>query len=309
VSDPARAGSCLAGLGLPAADDHSLTPSPQRFDDGGQCRIEIPSVEGPAAMRVALEEAEELGVPLHRVSQGSGIWMLTDAELREMVALGEEHDVEVVLFTGPRASWGYGRQAATPAGAVVVGSLRGADELAAGIEEVLRGVALGLRGVLVSDLGLLMVLGRLKAKGDLPEDLQLKVSISLPVANPATARMLADVGATSLNLPADLPLASIAAIRQSVDIPIDVYVESADEFGGAMRYYELPQLVSVGAPVYLKFTVRNAPSTYPSGRHLQGAVEALTAERVRRASLGLQLLLRHAPHTEVSPVRARVSRP
>ena len=38
-------------LGLPWADAHELPSSPHRFADGGQYRVEIPSVAGPAALR------------------------------------------------------------------------------------------------------------------------------------------------------------------------------------------------------------------------------------------------------------------
>ena len=41
----------LRGMGLPAGDLHDLPASPQRFADGGQWRVEIPSVEGPNALR------------------------------------------------------------------------------------------------------------------------------------------------------------------------------------------------------------------------------------------------------------------
>jgi hypothetical protein len=290
-----RSSEHLIALGLPGADAHALPDSGERFADGARFRVEIPSVEGPAAMRVVLREAERLGVPLHRVSQGSGIWMLSDDEIAEMVALGAEHDVEVVLFVGPRASWDTGRQVTASSGAVLGASLRGADALAAGTDDVLHACELGIRGVLVADLGQLMVLDRMKAAGVLPEDLQLKVSVSLPVANPATARVLEELGATSLNLPVDLPVAAIAAIRQAVRIPLDVYVEAADDFGGGMRHYEVAALVRCGAPIYLKYTVRNAPGTYPSGAHIQPLVEALSAERVRRAALGLALLRRYLP--------------
>ncbi len=38
----------------------------------------------------------------------------------------------------------------------------------------------------------------------------------------------------------DLSLAQIAAIRQAIDAPIDFYVESPDDFGGAVRHDETP---------------------------------------------------------------------
>jgi hypothetical protein len=47
---------------------------------------------------------------------------------------------------------------------------------------------------LVADLVQLWVLGRMKQACELPGDLVLKVWISLPVANPATAWVLEDFG-------------------------------------------------------------------------------------------------------------------
>src|SRR5208283_4211454 len=95
----------LAELKLPTEDNHALKPSSKRFPDGGQYRIEIPSVEGPRVFRAVLEAAQELKVPVHRVSQGSGIMLLTDDEIREMVRIGADHRIEVCLFVGPRATF------------------------------------------------------------------------------------------------------------------------------------------------------------------------------------------------------------
>jgi hypothetical protein len=296
-----QARSILSGLRLPEADAHDLPGSAKRFADGGQYRIEIPSVEGPRALEAVVAAAAEHGVGVHRISQGSGIMLLADAEISAMLALGRAQGIEVCLFVGPRASWDVGVQAASTSGRVLGASLRGADQLAYGIEDVLRAAALGVRSVLVGDVGHLMVLGRMKAKGDLPSDFVLKTSITLPAANPATARVLEDLGATSVNLPVDLSLAQIAAVRQAIDVAIDFYVESPDDFGGAVRHYEIPELVRVAAPIYLKFGLRNAPGLYPSGEHLEAAVLALSRERVRRAAIGLGILRRYAPGAVASP--------
>ena len=297
-----QARSILSGLRLPEADAHDLPGSAKRFADGGQYRIEIPSVEGPRALEAVVAAAAEHAVGVHRISQGSGIMLLTDAEISAMLALGRAQGIEVCLFVGPRASWDVGVQAASTNGRVLGASLRGADQLAYGIEDVLRASALGVRSVLVGDVGHLMVLGRMKAKGDLPSDFVLKTSITLPAANPATARVLEDLGATSVNLPVDLSLAQIAAVRQAIDVAIDFYVESPDDFGGAVRHYEIPELVRVAAPIYLKFGLRNAPGLYPSGQHLEAAVLALSRERVRRAAIGLGILRRYAPGAVASPL-------
>jgi hypothetical protein len=294
--------AALGRLGLPSQDPAELPTSAARFPDQGQWRVEIPSVEGPLAFRAVAAEAARLQVPVHRISQGSGIMMLTGPELDDMIEIGRSHGIEVALFVGPRASWDVGVQATSSSGRVVAGSLRGTDQLVYAIEDVRRACERGLRWVLVSDVGLIWVLAKLRASGDLPEDLRLKVSISLPVANPATARHLEDLGADSLNLPVDLSLGQIAGIRAAVDVPLDLYVEAADDFGATVRHYETAELVRVASPVHLKFTVRNAPGLYPSGGHLEPLVVSTARERVRRAALGLELLSRYYPDAVPSNV-------
>jgi Peptidase family U32 len=95
--------------------------------------------------------------------------------------------------------------------------------------------------------------------------MQAKVSVMLPAANPAAALVLAKLGASTLNVPTDLTLAQLAAIRAAVDLPLDVYVEAPDELGGFVRLHEIPELIRVAAPIYLKFGLRNAPAVYPAG--------------------------------------------
>ncbi|HKE51627.1 MAG TPA: U32 family peptidase [Actinomycetes bacterium] len=291
----------LRALGLPDADPGRLPASAKRFPDGAQYRVEIPSVEGPGPLRAVVDAAHEHGIRVHRISQGSGLMMLTDAEITDMVELGRAERIEVCLFVGPRAAWDIGVQATTPSGRVVAASLRGADQLRYAVEDVRRGAELGIRCVLVGDIGHLWVLGRMKASGDLPPDLAIKTSISMPAANPASARVLEDLGATTINLPLDLSPAQVAAIRQAVDAPLDVYVEGADDFGGVVRHYEVPELVRVAAPVHLKFTVRNAPGLYPTGAHLEALAISTARERVRRAAIGLGMLARYAPAAKGSP--------
>jgi len=257
-------------------------------------------------MEAVIASAGEHAVPIHRVSQGSGVMLQTDDEIRRMLALGREHGIEVCLFVGPRANWDVGVQAASASGKVLGSSLRGVDQLAYGIDDVRHAASLGIRSVLVADVGQLMVLGRMKAAGDLPADFVLKISVTLAAANPATARVLEDLGATSINLPVDLSLPQIAAIRQAIDAPIDFYVEAPDDFGGTVRHYEIAELVRIAAPIYLKFGVRNAPGLYPSGQHIESTVVALSRERVRRAAIGLAILRRYSPDAVASPVAVRV---
>ncbi len=285
--------SLLAKQKIQSNDAEGLPESVKRFADGSRWKIEIPSVEGPAAFKVVLEEAKKHKLPVARISQGSGIMMLTDVEIKEMVAIGKSENIEVCLFVGPRASWDIGKQVLSSAGGVANPTLRGADQLRYAVEDVLHGADLGLRSILVGDMGLLKVLGEAKRNGDLPSDFVLKTSVAMPCNNPATAGLMVSMGASTLNLATDLSLQQIAAIRAQVDVPVDVYVEGPDDFGGPVRHYEVPDLVRVAAPIYLKFTVRNSPGLYPSGTHIQGVVESTARERVRRASIGYSMLTRY----------------
>src|SRR5512142_987968 len=126
----------LSGRGLPAGDAYDLPDSPYRFPDGAQYRIEIPSVEGPHVMEAVLEEAARLGVPIHRVSQGSGIMLLTDAEIQAMLNLGQSAGVEVCLFVGPRAAWDVGAQILSTSGKNLGARLRGMDQLVYAVEDI-----------------------------------------------------------------------------------------------------------------------------------------------------------------------------
>ena len=102
----------LIERGLPPGELYELPTSEKRFPDGAQYRIEIPSVEGPRALIAVLEAAEEYGVTVHRISQGSGIGMLTDDEIREMCRLGAEAGIEVSLFVGTAGGLGHERAGA-----------------------------------------------------------------------------------------------------------------------------------------------------------------------------------------------------
>jgi hypothetical protein len=122
--------------------------------------------------------------------------------------------------------------------------------------------------------------------------MQAKVSVMLPAANPAAVRVLVSLGASTINVPTDLSLAQLAALRAATDIPLDVYVEAPEDLGGFVRLAEIVEIVRVAAPVYVKFGLRNAPNIYPTGGHLEGVAVACSRERVRRARIGLDLLAR-----------------
>ncbi len=282
----------LRSLGLPGGDLNELPDSAKRFPDGAQYRVEIPSTEGPRCLDAVLEEAGRLDVCVHRISQGSGVFLHTDAELDEMAATAASARVEVSLFTRPNAAWGTSATARSPAGAVFASAAHGQEQVVACLDDARRAAEHGFRSVLIADVGVLSAFTAMREAGELPADMQAKISVMLPAANPPAARVLEQLGASTINLPTDLSLAQIAAVRAAVDCPLDVYVEAPDNVGGFVRHHELPELIRVASPVYVKFGLRNAPDVYPAGTHLETTAVALSRERVRRARLGLDLLAR-----------------
>jgi Peptidase family U32 len=290
MHDRASIPTFLSGQGFEPAGDAPIPTSTKRFPDGAQYRVEIPSVEGPACLAAVVEEGARLGVTVHRASQGSGVFLHTDRELDEMARIAAAAPLEVSLFARPSAGWVISPTARAHGG--FAASAFGLEGVAAQLEDCLRAAAHGFRSVLIGDVGVLDLFGRARIAGLLPADMQAKVSVMLPASNPASAALFERLGASTINLPTDLSLAQIAAIRAVVDIPLDIYIESPDNLGGYLRYHEIPELVRVASPIYLKFGLRNAPDVYPAGTHLEGTTVALTRERVRRARLGMELLER-----------------
>lgn len=291
----------LGSIGLPPGDLSSLPDSPLRFPDRASFRIEIPSTEGPRCLEAVLDESARRGVPVHRVSQGSGSFLLTDEELDEMVRLAADAHVEVSLFAQPTAAWLPSAAARSEGGAVVGNSSYGQEGIVFALEDIRRSADHGIRSVLITDVGLLAVFQAMREADILPRDMQAKISVALPIANPSTARVLVGLGANTLNVVTDLSLPQIAAIRAAVDVPIDFYIEAPDNQGGFVRLYELSELIRVAAPVYVKFGLRNAPNLYPSGTHLEATAIALSRERVRRAQLAMEMLQRSDRVPDTSP--------
>jgi len=294
----------LQTLGLPPGDLNDLPTSAKRFPDGAQYRVEIPSVEGPRAMRAVLEEAEARQVRVHRISQGSGVMLLTDSEIREMAQLGAEARVEVSLFVGPRAAWETGAQILSLAGKNLGARHRGMEQLIYAVEDIKRANALGIRSVLIADEGLLWVAHEMKKRGDLPGNFCFKISVQMGASNAASVKLMEQMGATTYNVPTDLDLPKLCAMRAAVDMPIDLYVEVPDNFGGFIRHYEIADMVRCLSPIYVKFGLRNAPDVYPSGTHIENQVVAYARERVRRAEIGLDHLQRYYPEATTSELGA-----
>ncbi|MDQ3328553.1 MAG: hypothetical protein M3506_08540, partial [Chloroflexota bacterium] len=147
----------LEQMGLPPGDSQQLPSSEKRFPDGAQYRVELPSTEGPAALAAIVEDAKRYNITIHRVSQGSGVMLMTDDEITQMAELAAAHQMEVSLFARPNAAWDTGAMAVSIGGRPVAPRLRGQEQLVYCLEDVRRAASLGIRSVLLADEGALWV--------------------------------------------------------------------------------------------------------------------------------------------------------
>jgi hypothetical protein len=291
------------GLGAPALDPADA--SPHSFPGGGRWRTEIPSCEGPEALAVALKESARLDVPVHRISQGSGVWMLTDAEITEMVEATGERDIELCLFTGPRGTWDTGGSVRSDSRGAGLRA-RGHDAGAGCVEDAVRATELGVGCLLVADEGVLWTLHRARAAGILPAGTTLKVSALIGPVNPASYAVYERLGADSINVPSDLTPDHLTEIRRVSAAPMDMYIEAPDDLGGYVRMYEVAELIRRGAPLYLKFGLAEAPGISPYGHQMREVTLATARERVRRGRLALDLLERHGAAGDMAPLGSRL---
>lgn len=242
----------LKKIGLPEGDDYSLKTSEKRFRDGGQYRFEVPGIQGPKAMKALLEAMDSYGLFLHRVTQTKGIMGLTDAEISLMVEYAAKWETDLVMAIGPRATTDTSASVHTEEGIRMGYRLRGQEQIVRAIEDVKRASKLGVKTFLVYDEGCLWVLNEMRKAGELPSDCGFKVSAHAGHGNPCSAKLLASIGADSINPVRDIQLQMMAAIRQAIDIPLDIHTENPKSTGGFIRHYEVPEMIRVAAPLYLK---------------------------------------------------------
>ena len=269
--------------------------SPKRFSDGGQYRFEVPGIQSPKTMKALLEEAGKNDIFIHRVTQTKGIMMLTDEEIKEMVELAKDYGCELFLSVGPRATYDTSATVHTKEGSRIGYRLRGYDNLVYAIEDVKRACRLGVRGILLYDEGLLWVLNQMREESEIPSDVHFKLSAHAGHSNPASAKLLEEMGLNSLNPVRDLQIPMLAAIRNATDMVLDLHTENPKSTGGFIRHYEVPKFIQVASPVYLK----TGGSVAANHNWDTTASEAIA--RIKQVVLVKRMIDEYCPDAIVSP--------
>ena len=274
------------------SDDYEST---KRFNDGGQYRFEVPGIQSPKTMSALLKESFKQNVFIHRVTQTKGIMMLTDDEIEKMVDLAKTYKCELFLAVGPRATYDTSATVHTDEGSRIGYRLRGYDNLVYAIEDVKRACRLGVRGILLYDEGLLWVLNKMRAEGEIPENVHFKLSAHAGHSNPASAKLLESQGLNSLNPVRDLQIPMIAAIRDACDMTIDLHTENPKSTGGFIRHYEVPKFIKVAAPVYLK------TGGSVAANHNWDTTEKEAIARIKQVMLVKRMIDEYYPDAIASP--------
>lgn len=293
-----RAREMLTALGLPTGEPATPATSPVRFGDGGWYKWEVAGAFDAQSVVTLTGLLARHGVRLHQVTNTVGTMRLLDAQIVDLVAVCREQRLQLRVAVGPRGMFDIGGQKLA-GGTVAAASayrLRGADQLAQGVEDVAHAIDLGVRGFLVFDEGLLLVLDGLRRAGLLPASVRFKASSNMGAANPAHVRLLAATGADSVNLQRDLDVRMVAAVRAATPVALDLHTDNPRQTGGFVRGYDVPELVRVGAPVYLK--TGNAAQDFAE----DPPTPAVLAGVAHQLLLDHQLLTRLLPEATASDV-------
>jgi len=132
-----------------------------------------------------------------------------------------------------------------------------------------------------------------------------KVSILAGHANPAGAKVLEMLGADTFNPVADLPLPMLAAIRKTIDIPIDVHVLLFDSFGGFNRMWETPEITRVAAPCYYKIEPGVSMGSLYKPWVSPDALAFIAREKVKTAETIIGLIEKNYPEAKLSKIGAK----
>ena len=282
-------------LGLPEGDAFDLPSSDKRFPDGAHFRIECPTVNSSEAVAALLDRSLELGITINRITETFGMFRHTAQEIKEYCKLCHDYGCELLLSTGPRATYDTGATVLSSQGVRVSYRLRGQEQLIRAIEDIKRGYELGCRGFLAYDEGMLWVVNEMRKNGDLPKDIIFKTSAHLGHCNPASLKLLKDLGVDSINPIRDLQIPMHAAIWQALgDTPLDIHTDNLSGSGGFIRTFEAPEIVRVAAPLHCK----TGNSVIGGHGEMTGATEG--KRMAEQAGIIVEMIKRYYPEFKQS---------
>lgn len=289
----------LADLNYPSGDAFARPSSGREFAYGGHYGIELSSVNNFRILESLLQEACTHELMIDRVVECRGIFRLPDAEIRQMSQLCSDQGIGLIMSVGPRATYDVGGFSRSANGSRIGYRLRGMENIAHALNDVLRAVELGVRGFLVYDEGCLLALSALRERGSIPQETIFKLSVHCGCSNPIAAKLFASIGANTINLIPDLDISMLAAFRETIQIPIDLFTDTSADAGGILRTYDVPEFIRVASPVFLKCgPISQAhPNHLPTASELTERIKqtVCVVEMIRRSNYNFLAVARNEP--------------
>ncbi|UQZ89836.1 hypothetical protein C4J81_11690 [Deltaproteobacteria bacterium Smac51] len=240
--------------GLPGRDAYDLPTSKVTFPDGGNYRMEIAGIEHYSNFAAMMDEAKKVKLPIHRaICTVGGSTYMSFEDMKKLAKHALDEQVELVMVIGHRKGWDVGSKEMGYCEGVPQGPRhRGCESISYWLEDMMRCLEAGIRGFLVYDEGCLRLVNQMREEGFIPKETIFKWSVFGGQTSPAGAKLLSELGANTMNPISDVSLPILGAIRQTVTMPLDVYMIIVDTFGGMFRAYDAPEIARVASPVYFK---------------------------------------------------------
>lgn len=289
--------------GIPGRDAYDLPTSVKSFPDGANYRIEIAGVERASTMEAMIYEARKRSVTIHRCIAAVGGSTYCDfQELKDMAQMAKDEKIEMIMTVGHRKGWDVGsKEISNSEGSMQGFRLRGSDHISYHIADIMRNIEAGHRGFLVYDEGVLFLINKMRAEGLIPKETIFKFSVFGGYCSAAGAKVIESMGVNSMNPISDVTLPILGSIRKAVDIPLDVYIIIVDAFGGMFRAYETPEIARVASPCYFKIEPGTSEGDIYKPWISEDWHANLIREKVKIASIVMELMGRHAPDLKTSP--------
>jgi len=289
-------------MGIPGRDLWALPSSTKTFPDGAHWRIEIAGVERASTMEAMIDEAKKRNLVIHRaIATVGGSTYCDFAELKAIAQMGRAEKIEVVMVVGPRKAWDVGsKEMSTPEGSMQGFRLRGSDNIAYWIADMMRNIEAGIRGFLVFDEGVLSIVAQMRKEGFIPPETIFKFSVFGGYCSAAGAKLLEAMGVNSINPLSDISLPILASIRKAVNTPLDIYMIIVDSFGGMFRAYEAPEIARVASPCYFKFEPGTAEGDIYKPWVTESWHQEFIRQKVKIASIVKEIVESHTPQLKLS---------
>ncbi|AIT62851.1 U32 family peptidase [Coxiella burnetii] len=303
IRSAARARKWLQTHSYPYSDEIPLTPSLKEVEGGGHYALEIPAVTSLEMVETIIRLLKAAGIEKAVLGETHGSFLLTDSEIKEMLSCCAEAGFGMIFSPGPRPE--YYRKATfyrSQFGIEQGRRLNNNDAIACTVEDVFKLTDFGCRGIVIYDLGILKILNEMRTKQVLPNDLILVASTHCTISNSVTASVFANLGADQIVALHDVGLSVLQDMRRllpssvTLSVPIDTY----ETKGGFIRYYEIPEILQIASPVFLKLGASAQAHPY------NPVSEGMLKKRIERVVLGVEQLKKsNLAVKEMSPISKR----